>query len=203
MSPSTLTMDEPVVIKIGGSLTDRARSVVEEVRASGRRALIVPGGGGFADGVRALDPPATAAHWMAVCAMEAYGWYLSSFGLPATADVAVPAGPTVLLPYTALRAADPLPHSWDVTSDTIAAWVADRLDARLILVKSVDTLRRDGQRMHDVREPFSCEEVDPCLLPYLFDRKIRACVVNGRIPGRVSALLAGEDVPCTRIHTRL
>jgi aspartokinase-like uncharacterized kinase len=195
-------MDRAVVVKIGGSLTDRAGAIVEEVRASGRRALIVPGGGAFADGVRALDPPATAAHWMAVCAMEAYGWYLTSFGLPATMDVAVPPGPTIFLPYTALRAADPLPHSWDVTSDTIAAWVADRLDAPLILVKSVDTLTRDGQQMHDVREAFPCEEVDPCLLPYLFDRKIPACVVNGRIPGRVSALLAWEDVPCTRIHAR-
>lgn len=195
-------MDGPVVIKIGGSLIDCAGAVVEEIRASGRRALIVPGGGGFADGVRALDPPATAAHWMAVCAMEACGWYLSSFGLPSTAEIAVPTGPTVLLPYTALRAVDPLPHSWEVTSDTIAAWVADWLGVPLVLVKSVDALSLDGQQVQDVREPFPCEEVDPCLLPYLFERKIPARVVNGRIPGRVAALLAGGDVPCTRIHAR-
>ena len=31
---------------------------------------------------------------------------------------------------------DPLPHSWDVTSDSIAAWVSGALGAdRLILVK--------------------------------------------------------------------
>jgi hypothetical protein len=42
----------------------------------------------------------------------------------------------VLAPYRWLRDADPLPHSWDVTSDSIAAWVAGALGARrLVLVK--------------------------------------------------------------------
>lgn len=43
---------------------------------------------------------------------------------------------TVLLPHDALRDADPLPHSWAVTSDAIAAWVAVTLRApRLVLLK--------------------------------------------------------------------
>ncbi len=43
----------------------------------------------------------------------------------------------VLAPYRWLCEEDPLPHSWVVTSDSIAAWVAGRLGARrLILVKS-------------------------------------------------------------------
>jgi hypothetical protein len=42
----------------------------------------------------------------------------------------------VLAPYRWLRERDPLPHAWDVTSDSIAAWVADALGAhRLVLVK--------------------------------------------------------------------
>jgi aspartokinase-like uncharacterized kinase len=42
----------------------------------------------------------------------------------------------VLAPYRWLREADPLPHSWDVTSDSIAAWVAAEIGARqLILIK--------------------------------------------------------------------
>jgi dihydroneopterin aldolase len=42
----------------------------------------------------------------------------------------------VLAPYSWLRDADPLPHSWDVTSDSIAAWIAGALGARrLVLVK--------------------------------------------------------------------
>jgi aspartokinase-like uncharacterized kinase len=35
-----------------------------------------------------------------------------------------------------MREADPLPHSWDVTSDSISAWVASQVGAsRLVLVK--------------------------------------------------------------------
>lgn len=193
-------MDLPLVVKIGGSLTDRAAAIVGEVLDAGVPALIVPGGGQFADAVRALAPPDTPAHWMAVAAMEAYGWYLSSFGLPVTADLAVPEGPAVFLPYAALRARDPLPHSWAVTSDTIAAWTARQIGASLVLVKSVDGLTRGGVPVAGVSEPFPCDEVDPLLLPYLFDHHIPAWIVNGRAGGRLRALLTGEDVPCTRVH---
>jgi dihydroneopterin aldolase len=42
----------------------------------------------------------------------------------------------VLAPFNWLRTTDPLPHSWDVTSDSIASWVAGTLAARkLLLVK--------------------------------------------------------------------
>jgi 5-(aminomethyl)-3-furanmethanol phosphate kinase len=44
----------------------------------------------------------------------------------------------VLSPFCWLHAADPLPHGWQVTSDSIAAWVAARLSARrLVLLKSL------------------------------------------------------------------
>ena len=54
-------------------------------------------------------------------------------GLSAVFDLAhVP----VLAPYAWLRRADSLPHSWQVTSDSIAAWIARALGARrLVLVK--------------------------------------------------------------------
>ena len=41
-----------------------------------------------------------------------------------------------MAPSRWLRQADPLPHSWEVTSDTIAAWVAAQAGAStLTLVK--------------------------------------------------------------------
>jgi hypothetical protein len=43
----------------------------------------------------------------------------------------------VLAPSRWLRAADPLPHTWDVTSDSIAAWVAGAVGAsELLLIKA-------------------------------------------------------------------
>ena len=45
----------------------------------------------------------------------------------------------MLAPHTWMRAADPLPHSWDITSDSIAAFIAGALGAsELILLKPVD-----------------------------------------------------------------
>ena len=36
-----------------------------------------------------------------------------------------------------LQASDPLPHSWDITSDSIAAWIAGHLNAaHLVVIKS-------------------------------------------------------------------
>jgi aspartokinase-like uncharacterized kinase len=56
---------------------------------------------------------------------------------PAEVRTALAAGRLpVLAPSRWLRAVDPLPHSWDVTSDSIAAWVAGVLGAaQVVLIK--------------------------------------------------------------------
>ena len=110
----------------------------------------MPGGARFADAVREADRrfglAAATSHRMAILGMEQFGWLLSELipGAERRADLA-PAGAgrtTVLLP--AALPLDALPASWDVTSDSIAAWVADRVGAgRLVLVKEVDGLFAD------------------------------------------------------------
>jgi 5-(aminomethyl)-3-furanmethanol phosphate kinase len=144
-----------VVIKVGGALmrdpVALQRTMADLSRAPREtRWLIVPGGGPFADAVRDLDRrlPLTddAAHWMAILAMDQYAHVLA--GLvddslmvhdPAGIAAALEAGRIpVLAPYRWLRCADPLPHSWDVTSDSIAAWIAVALGApHLLLLKPV------------------------------------------------------------------
>ncbi len=141
------------VVKIGGGLLehegclDGVLSVIGDV-ARDRPLLIVPGGGPFADAVRAQDDRLglsdEAAHWMAVLAMDQYAHLIAS-RLPGATLVwdeaaiasAVRAGRIpVLAPSSWLRRADPLPHSWNVTSDSIAAWVARAIGARdLLLIK--------------------------------------------------------------------
>ena len=50
---------------------------------------------------------------------------------------AIPDNVPVLEPSCWLREADPLPHSWSVTGDSIAAWVARAIGARrLVLIKA-------------------------------------------------------------------
>ncbi|HJJ66633.1 MAG TPA: uridylate kinase, partial [Methanocorpusculum sp.] len=113
-----------VVVKIGGSLIDAAEGVLNELLASGVSALVVPGGGIFADSVRAADLDDDSAHWQAISSMNRYGRYLSTFGFPVTEHLSMPeSGVSILLPEKVLREADPLPHSWDVTSDSLALWM--------------------------------------------------------------------------------
>jgi probable H4MPT-linked C1 transfer pathway protein len=138
------------VVKIGGSLLaheDTLRCVLDLLNESSHT-LIVPGGGPFADDVRdayargAVDDET--AHWMAVLAMDQYAALLIA-RMPhavrvtslAEAHAALVSGRLpVLAPSRWLREVDPLPHSWDVTSDSIAAWVAGQVGAAsLILVK--------------------------------------------------------------------
>jgi 5-(aminomethyl)-3-furanmethanol phosphate kinase len=111
------------------------------------RLLVVPGGAGFADAVRDADRrfalSAEATHRMAILGMEQFGWLLGELipGSERCADLTrIATGrTTVLLP--AALALDALPASWQVTSDSIAAWVATRVGAgRLVLVKGVDGL---------------------------------------------------------------
>lgn len=146
-----MTID--VVVKVGGSLLAHAPHLaaalaVIKAAARARHLLVVPGGGPFADAVRELDRRIglsdDAAHWMAVLAMDQYAHVLGE-RLPdgvVVSDreeivVALDAGRVpVLAPSQWLRDEDPLPHSWDVTSDSIAAWVAGEVGAhQLVLVK--------------------------------------------------------------------
>jgi aspartokinase-like uncharacterized kinase len=153
--PAATTTDAPlvdVVVKIGGgslqspSDLDAALAVLDG--CADRRMLIVPGGGPFADAVRETDRRIglsdDAAHWMAIGGMDVFAELLVSrltrgVLVQSAEDVraALEGGRLpVLAPSRWLRAEDPLPHSWDVTSDSIAAWLAAVVRARqLILIK--------------------------------------------------------------------
>jgi 5-(aminomethyl)-3-furanmethanol phosphate kinase len=142
-----------IVVKVGGGLsaTPGALEVVGRALAeAGRRhrLLVVPGGGPFADAVRAFDQreelSADAAHWMAILAMDQYAYVLVErirgavlVEEPGAIGAALGGtGVAVLAPSRWLRSADVLPHDWGATSDSAAAFVAGALDAeRLVLIK--------------------------------------------------------------------
>ena len=147
------------MIKVGGSLAARPtglRRLMETLAAAARRhwLVVVPGGGSFADEVRRVDRRVrlgdSAAHWMAILAMDQYGYLLARLAPGATLvrgrRELTPGRLNVLAPSAWLLRADPLPHSWDVTSDSIAAWIARALRVRrLMLVKHVDGFIAPGR----------------------------------------------------------
>jgi 5-(aminomethyl)-3-furanmethanol phosphate kinase len=142
----------PVVVKFGGSFafSEHLRSWIEALAACNGRIVIVPGGGPFADAVRVAQTRMRfddgAAHHMAVVAMEQYGRALASFSsLLSPADSAdairhdLDAGRVpVWMPSPMVLSANDIAQSWDITSDSLAAWLAGRIGAdRLLLVKHV------------------------------------------------------------------
>jgi 5-(aminomethyl)-3-furanmethanol phosphate kinase len=144
-----------VVVKLGGSLAAAgtlASWLAVAIEHGGGRGVIVPGGGAFADAVRAAQRrhgfTDLAAHRMAVLAMEQYAWLLRDLApaLVACASLeemrgALGGGGVALWLPSRMVLADPLiAANWQVTSDSLAAWLARRLEAaHLVLVKSVPT----------------------------------------------------------------
>jgi probable H4MPT-linked C1 transfer pathway protein len=141
------------IVKIGGGLLADSRvfesvlTVIAEVSRD-RRLVVVPGGGPFADAVREVDGRLgltdDAAHWMAILAMDQYAHLIASrlrgavlvYQAIEIRPVLDAARVPVLAPSRWLRDADPLPHTWDVTSDSIAAWIAGEVGAlSLVLIK--------------------------------------------------------------------
>jgi aspartokinase-like uncharacterized kinase len=122
-----------VIVKVGGSVADKLE-VVFEALGNLQRVYVIPGGWIFADLVRKVDSsrklsPSTS-HWMAITAMNAYGFYMAEtarrfgFKVIEPEDFNFPDAKAVLLPYRLLKEHDELPHSWEVTSDSIAVWIA-------------------------------------------------------------------------------
>ena len=198
---SSHSSDSPIVVKIGGSLYNRVSHLVPVLLASDRPLFIVPGGGLFADAVRKSKVDDDFAHWMAIASMDQYGWFIASQGMKTTALLQVPDRQVVFLPYCSMRQHDPLLHSWNVTSDSIAAWVADQLGLDLLLLKSVDGILEDGSLMKQVKISLKTEVVDPFFIPFVLEKKIKTTIINGSCSDRVGKFLKGKTVSGTRIGT--
>jgi aspartokinase-like uncharacterized kinase len=198
------------VVKLGGGLGrgaghDALRALCATLGELGERhpLLVVPGGALFADAVREADRrfglPATTSHHMAVLGMEQFGWLLSELipGAERSAEARVAAGrTTVLLP--AALSLEGLPASWQVTSDSIAAWVAGQAGAeRLVLVKEVDGLFADWPAKGEPLPRLTVAElaalrpggVDAYLPTALATASFETWVISGRDPRRLTELL--------------
>jgi aspartokinase-like uncharacterized kinase len=190
-----------IVVKLGGSLIHRAKEIVKEIvdysDASGECILIIPGGSVFADTVRKVNATDEASHWMAILAMEQYGYYIAD-GSEAKIvdDIDIEdEGTYILLPYALLKKKDELPHTWDVTSDTIAAWVAHSLDARFIKLTDVDGIFLNGELKKELRAS-ELQGIETCVddeLPrYLIKNKMNCEILNGNCPDRLVNAFKGN-----------
>jgi len=138
------------VIKLGGSFagSQYLAGWVEVLNNSRGRSVVVPGGGPFADAVRhaqsKLGFSDAVAHHLALLAMEQFGHALASlssnFVIVSSAAAirrVLRAGDVPIWSPTRMVVHRPeITPSWDITSDSLAAWLAGQIGAgQLILVK--------------------------------------------------------------------
>jgi aspartokinase-like uncharacterized kinase len=221
------------VIKIGGSLAEDPAALRALCNRLGEiakkyRIAVVPGGGKFADVIREFDRRYTVSpdisHRMAVLGMDQFGLLLSQI-IPNSCAVyllndakqlsetrVVP----IFLPSRLMFQEDPLEHSWDVTSDSIAAYIANRLHAnKVILATDVDGIFTADPKKHSdakLLKKLSAKKllklaqrtsVDKFLPKLLLETQLDCCVINGKYPERIDAILAGQHTTCTIVVKRI
>jgi 5-(aminomethyl)-3-furanmethanol phosphate kinase len=218
------------VVKVGGSLAlhpEKLRALCAKLSEVSKRhrLIVVPGGGEFADVVRSLDKrfslSCAASHRMAILGMDQYGVLLSDL-IPNSVIVSkleeikcfldlgrLP----VFLPSYLMFEEDQLENSWDVTSDSIAVYIAGKLQVtEVLLVTDVDGVYADDPKKDSdtkLIKNLSANEllamnkrtsVDKTLPKLLSKTPINCFVVNGLFPERVEAVLEGRDEVCTLIR---
>jgi aspartokinase-like uncharacterized kinase len=191
----------PLVVKVGGSLaeTGRLASVLAVIGAACIPVVIVPGGGPFADAVRNLQAEISfddaVAHRLAMLAMEQMAECIVgrqpgmkvARSLEDISDAVMDGQIPVWAPLQMIGEDETIAESWDATSDSLAARLAELLGTRLVLLKSVGV--KEGSSAGELVE---AGVVDP-LFPEIVARAGLSWSIFG--PGddaALSALLIGE-----------
>jgi aspartokinase-like uncharacterized kinase len=219
------------VVKVGGSLAlhpDKLKALCTTLNRESKKhkIVIIPGGGEFADVVRRLDEQfslsCSTSHKMAVLAMDQFGLLLSDLmsnsavvnAVEEVAGVLAAGRLPIFLPSRLLFYDISLENSWDVTSDSIAAYLSNRLHLRkILLVTDIDGIYTSDPKKHpDARfiEKLSASEllainartsVDKFLPKLMLKLHVDCFVVNGMFSQRVEAILEGQNTVCTLITT--
>jgi hypothetical protein len=220
---------DAVIVKVGGSLAshpEKLRTLCAKLSEVSKKhkLIVVPGGGEFADAVRNLDKrfnlSSAASHRMAILGMDQYGFLLSDL-LPHSSVIdkledaqrILDLGKLpVFLPSNFLFSKDQLKNSWEVTSDSIAVYIAGQLHAsKVVLVTDVNGVYTcDPKKFSDAKliNRLSTNDllkmnkrtsVDKFLPKLLLQLQIECFVVNGFYPDRVESVLDGRDTVCTII----
>ncbi len=218
------------VIRIGGSLSKskatlkKLFNVLAEISKT-HKFLVVPGGGAFADLVREVyhkfHISEDVAHWSAILAMDQMGFFFSKVHpnirivnewkeALQTELGTIP----VLLPSKIMLDNDPLPHSWDVTSDSIAAYIAHITNTKkLFILTDVDGVFTSDPKIQpdsELIDEISAEElaqknvttsVDKVFPNLVSKYKLECLVLNGKVPGRLIQALKNKKVKGTHIYS--
>ena len=198
------------VVKIGGSLfPNYAIDLAKKLENT--NSLIVLGGGEFANLIRKYDSEINFSqetnHWTAIDCMDIIAKLVNdkveSTKLAYSIDDAIAISNEGFTPIFVvskfLREDDPFECSWDVTSDSIAAYISHLLNANLLIVTNVNGIytqepkesgstfisKIDAKTMLNFPE----SSIDVMLPTLLLKFGTNCYVVNGKYPERVLSLI--------------
>ena len=198
------------VVKIGGSLFPKyAVELADKLKNTS--SLIILGGGEFANLIRKYDAVMNFSdevnHWQAIDCMDIIAKLVndkvSSTRLAYSIEDAQKISDNGLTPIFVvsefLKKEDPFECTWDVTSDSIAAYIAHLLNAKLLIVTNVNGIYTQDPKVSgstfirkiDAKKllTFSETSID-VMLPSLLIKFGTICyVVNGKYPERVLSLI--------------
>jgi hypothetical protein len=215
-------------VKVGGSLAEEPELLIKicaklSFLAAKYQFIVVPGGGMFADVIRDYDKrfnlSSQVSHRMAILGMDQFGMLLAqitpnsiaTLSLNDAKQISETEAVPIFLPSRLMLKDNPLENSWDVTSDSIAAYISIRLKTpKLILIKDVDGVftKEPEYEAAVFIEQLSPEEllkfdkatsVDMFLAKLLSDSPVDCYIVNGKYPNRIEAIFAGKKATYTLI----
>ena len=216
------------IVKIGGSLfPEDAIKLCEAIIASNdslkspNKIAFICGGGIFANKIRDYNQDMhfsdTANHNSAIMCMDIIGTLLADKvkGLESVKSIdmvgaILEQGKLPLLnPSSIIESHDALEHSWKVTSDSIAMYIADLLKAKLLIATDVDGIYTHDPCQDDAKLikiisakkllNFGETSVDEFLPELLLRYKSNCYVVNGKYPDRVISIIEGKSSKYTLI----
>ena len=198
------------VVKIGGSLfPNYAITLADKLKCTD--SCIILGGGEFANLIRKYDDEMNFSdeinHWTAIDCMDIIAKLVNdkldstrlAFSIDEVNDISDEGFTPIFVVSEFLKSEDPFECSWDVTSDSIAAYVAHLLNANLFIVTNVN-----GIYTQEPKEPgstfiskidaktlltFQESSIDVMLPSLLLEFGTDCYVVNGKFPERVLSLI--------------
>ena len=198
------------VVKIGGSLfPDYAIELAKQLKNT--NSLIILGGGDFANLIRKYDDEIHFSdeinHWAAIDCMDIIAKLVNDkadstklvYSIEEANKISDDGLTPIFIVSKFLRDENPFECSWDVTSDSIAAYVSHLLNANLLIVTDVN-----GIYTQEPKEPgstfiskidatklltFQESSIDVMLPSLLLKFGTNCYVVNGKFPDRVLSLI--------------
>ena len=198
------------VVKIGGSLfPNHAIELAKQLKDSD--SVIILGGGEFANLIRKYndeqDFSEDVNHWTAIDCMDIIAKLVDdkidstklAYSLDEVNEISDGGFTPIFVVSEFLKTEDPFECSWDVTSDSIAAYVSHLLNAKLLIVTDVN-----GIYTQEPKEPgstfiskidattlltFQESSIDVMLPSLLLEFGTNCYVVNGKCPERVLSLI--------------